>query len=68
MAQQTEAVWTELTYDERATYGTCPVCKKGPSQWCDGSMGLSFGGQMPEHGVHLGRLQAAPKEKSTVYR
>lgn len=57
----------ELTYDERAVFGTCRVCGKGPGQWCDGTMGLTFGGQIPEHGVHLGRLQAAPRKRVISY-
>jgi len=57
----------ELTYDERATWGTCPICNATPGQWCDGEIGLRFGGQIPHHGVHIARLQAAPTKRVISY-
>ena len=56
----------ELTYEERATWGTCPVCGAEDGQPCDGHVGLAMGlnvnGEPPKDGVHLGRLQRAPFE------
>ena len=60
----------ELTYDERATWGECPVCHAKQGEWCDGAYGIALGrtanGELPEHGVHLGRLQRAPKRVRMV--
>lgn len=41
----------EATYEERATWGECPVCHAPDGQWCS-----------PEgtQRVHLGRLMNAP--------
>lgn len=54
----------ELTYEERATWGDCPVCKVGHGEWCNGDVGISLGlnvmGEPPEKGVHISRLQKAP--------
>jgi hypothetical protein len=54
----------ELTYDERATYGECPVCHAADGQPCDSGIGLHLGvtvsGLPPKEGAHLGRLQRAP--------
>lgn len=61
----------EMTYDERATFGECPVCHAKPGKWCDGYVGIQLGhtvgGGPPEHGVHLGRLNAAPRRKIVSY-
>jgi uncharacterized protein (DUF779 family) len=43
----------ELTYDERATWGECPVCHVPDGEWC-------IGGTEAQKGVHLGRIQKAP--------
>lgn len=60
----------ELSYDERATWGECPVCKAKHGEWCNGLVGVSLGrnvnGDIPEHGVHLGRLQEAPLKVAEV--
>jgi len=54
----------DLTYEERATWGECPVCKVGHGEWCNGDFGISLGlnmrGNPPEKGVHIVRLQMAP--------
>jgi len=52
----------ELTFDERALWGTCPVCKAGPGTWCDLNVGILAALNMCQEtrGAHLGRLQAAP--------
>ena len=61
---------SELTYQERATWGECPVCHAKPGEWCDGTQGIALGlnthGDPPEHGAHLGRLQRAPKRVRMV--
>lgn len=60
-----ETTSRELTYDERATFGECRVCGAKHGQWCNGNFGIQLGmsltGKPVEHGVHLGRLQSAPK-------
>jgi hypothetical protein len=57
-------VRTKLTYEQRATFGWCPVCQAKPDQWCDPTRGIILGwtvdGRLPPSGVHLGRLQRAP--------
>ena len=54
----------ELTYEERATWGECPVCHAKQGEWCSGAYGIALGrtvyGVLPEQGAHLGRLQRAP--------
>ena len=53
----------EATFEERATWGTCPVCKAAPGEWCDSAVGIPLGispsGTLRE-GAHLGRLANAP--------
>jgi hypothetical protein len=54
----------QLTYDERAVWGTCPICGAEMGQPCDGSIGY-YVGCLPnksQGGAHMGRLQAAPFE------
>lgn len=63
----------ELTYDERATWGTCPVCAAEHGKFCNSSIGIPLGrnvnGDIPERGVHLVRLQNAPfRVKTVAYR
>lgn len=54
----------ELTYEQRATWGECPVCHALHGQPCDSSVGIPLGftvsGTRPTEGAHLGRLQRAP--------
>lgn len=56
----------ELTYEERATWGTCKVCGAGPGEWCHASVGIQLGQRLDGRpmatgeGAHLGRLQDAP--------
>lgn len=57
----------ELTYEERATFGECPVCHAPHGERCDGNQGFSFGGPKTG-GVHLGRLNNAPRVAVTTYR
>ena len=60
----------ELSYDERATWGECPVCHAKPGEWCYPEIGIPIGrnveGKLPEHGAHLGRLQNAPYKVKLV--
>ena len=63
-----EEPWVELTYDERATFGECYVCEAKHGEWCNGMVGIILHAEPAGHGVHLGRLQAAPKEKRVAYR
>lgn len=54
----------ETTYEERATWGTCPVCAAEHGMRCDSNVGIALGrnvnGDAPTEGAHLGRLQRAP--------
>lgn len=54
----------DLTYDQRAVWGTCPVCRAQHGERCRADVGIALGvssaGGPPVDGVHLGRLQAAP--------
>jgi len=54
----------ELTYRERAVYGTCPVCGVGPGKRCDPNIAIPLvadrpGGVAPL--AHLARIQNAPR-------
>ena len=59
-----ESAVRELTYEERATWGKCPVCSAPHGEFCNGHVGLSLGrnvnGEIPAGGVHLARIQSAP--------
>ena len=65
-----DSIVKELTYEEQATWGECPVCHSKHGEWCDGAKGIVFGltagGNLPASGVHLGRLQRAPFKVKTV--
>lgn len=54
----------ELSNEDRARWGECPVCRVPHGEWCDGRVGLALGrnvnGEYPAGGVHLARLSAAP--------
>jgi hypothetical protein len=54
----------ETTLEERATWGTCPVCKAEHGQKCNPEVGIPLGrtvsGEPPQDGAHLGRLNRAP--------
>lgn len=55
----------DLTYTERATWGECPVCHAKDGYLCHSDVGIALGrtvsGDLPPDGVHLGRIQRAPK-------
>lgn len=59
-----ETVIRELTYEDRATWGTCPVCAAHHGEYCNSSVGIPLGrnihGEPAKEGAHLGRLQQAP--------
>jgi hypothetical protein len=61
----------DLTYDERSTWGTCPVCKATEGNPCHLEVGFSLGvninGERPTKGVHLGRLNNAPERRVTSF-
>lgn len=63
----------EMTYEERATFGECPVCKAPHGEWCHPEVGIQLGhrvGGGPSRqgeGAHLGRLQAAPMVRVVSY-
>lgn len=54
----------ELSFDERAKWGKCPVCDASDGEPCNGLVGIALGrninGATPPGGAHLGRLQRAP--------
>lgn len=62
----------ELTYDERATWGKCPVCDAPEGEWCHAEVGFQVGIRVDGtrmqtgQGAHLARLQRAPQEVSDV--
>lgn len=53
----------ELTFEERATWGECPICHAKDGEKCNPDEGffatLSVA-KVPLGGAHLGRLQKAP--------
>ena len=54
----------ELAYEQRATWGECPVCKAPHGKACSRDigipMGLNVNGEIPEGSCHWGRLTRAP--------
>lgn len=60
----------ELSFDERAKYGDCPVCDAKHGQACDGNIGIPFGrtpsGSPPSDAAHLARLNEAPRRVREV--
>ena len=60
----------ELNWDERATWGECPICHAPNGEYCYSEVGIPIGrnanGQPPERGVHLGRLQKAPTKIKVI--
>lgn len=61
-----ELVGREATFEERATWGTCSVCGAKPGEWCWSDVGFRFGDVKTGQGVHLVRLQRAPKRVKLV--
>lgn len=62
----------ELTFEERATWGECPVYRAKDGEWCHSEVGWQLGrkvsgGQLQTgEGVHLGRLQKATVQVKLV--
>ena len=62
----------ETTYEERATWGICPVCGAGDGEWCHAEIGAQLGvlldGRRMQtgEGAHLARLQKAPMRVQLV--
>lgn len=62
----------DATYEERATWGTCPVCQAGPGQWCHAEVGVQLGRTVSGaplqtgKGAHLARLKLAPTRVKLV--
>lgn len=56
----------ELTFDDRARWGVCPVCQAADGEWCHALVGFQIGTHtdgsrmLDGEGAHLARLQAAP--------
>lgn len=56
----------ETTYEERATWGTCPICKAEHGEYCHAEVGMQLGspaggGKMKTgDGAHLARISKAP--------
>ena len=54
----------DLSFNERATWGECPVCHAPHGRNCDPSVGIPLGlnarGEPAHGGAHLGRLNNAP--------
>ena len=55
----------DLSYDEKARWGKCPICHAMDGEPCYSEVGIPLGrtlsGGPPEDGAHLGRLNAAPR-------
>lgn len=60
-----ETIERVLSYAERARYGRCPVYDRPHGEACDANRGIPLGrnvyGETPPGGVHLARLQNAPR-------
>lgn len=63
--------WVDMTYEERSTFGTCPVCGATQGNLCNPYVGIALGwradGNVGWGGAHLGRLNNAPRRKKTIY-
>jgi len=62
----------ETTFEERATWGACPVCAAQHGEWCHAEVGAQLGvraggGRMNTgDGAHLARLRNAPMRVKLV--
>lgn len=57
----------ELTYEDRATWGTCTVCGAKHGEWCNADVGVRLSKTLRTgEGVHLVRLHDAPKHYRIV--
>jgi hypothetical protein len=59
-----------LTFEERAKWGECPACGAKDGEACDANIGFPLGklpsGDSPKEGVHLGRINNAPRRVKEV--
>lgn len=57
----------DLTFEEKSTWGECPVCKAEHGAPCHPEVGIQLGHRVDGRpmqrgdGAHLARLNAAPK-------
>ena len=62
----------ETTFEERATWGECPICHAKHGEWCFAEVGFQLGmkisgGRMETgEGVHLARLSKAPMKVKLI--
>ena len=60
----------ELSFSEKATWGTCPACEASHGEKCYGAIGFPLGkninGQIDPDGAHLGRLRNSPNKVREV--
>jgi hypothetical protein len=60
----------DITYEEAATWGECPVCHAQDGEACDWKVGVPLGhninGSRPTEGAHMARLFKAPKRVKLV--
>lgn len=62
----------ELSFEERATWGDCPVCGAKRGEWCHAEVGFQFGHRIDGNpmktggGAHLGRMKNAPSKVRLV--
>jgi hypothetical protein len=62
----------ELTWDERATWGRCPVCLAQHGTYCHADFGIQLGRHadgtelQDGEGVHLARIRLAPERVREV--
>jgi len=62
----------DLTFDEMATWGECPVCKAADGEWCCSEIGLQVGVKADGstmktgEGAHMARLKNAPLKVKLV--
>ena len=60
----------ELTLEERMVLGHCPICHAEHGDPCHPGVGIPLGrlvsGLPPTEGVHLGRIQRAPRAVQLV--
>lgn len=55
----------KLTYEERAVFGTCPICAAAEGEVCRPEAGILLDAELGP-GAHVARLLAAPKQITTL--
>lgn len=60
----------DATWEERSTWGECPVCHAPHGEKCSADVGICLGstvsGARPSDGVHLARIKKAPMRVALV--